>query len=236
MMTMSARRALLGLGMVGLSVLLFGAHPAQPLPGRARPYFLTPTVAPYARIAPSPDWSRLDRLSGLAARTAIDARDWDFVARKLRRTAEREVGTLSAMDRYWLGSAWWAMHQPARHVRHPSWAPDTRFSPEIALAHREGGNCESSSNGHAALLNALGVPTLPVYGYHWGAREGHVWTVSDVDGRPMLADVHLTRSSGAVWRPAAKDVMAVPTADAARAFLRRRSPDNPAQAGVVMAR
>jgi hypothetical protein len=57
--------------------------------------------------------------------------------------------------------------------------------------------------------------------------------MSDVDGRPMLADVHLTRNPWGVWRPRPEDVMSVPTREAARTFLRYRSPDNPAQSGLA---
>ena len=220
---MSSRRAPYLLGMIALSLPLLGATPLRFLPGSAMPYRVSADEG-------SVDWQRMDRLSGLARRIDSNAKSWSAVAFRLESAGQAEFGPLTAKDRYWLGSAWWALHQPD-HIRHPDWAIDARLNPDLVLRHLEGGNCDSSANGHAALLNALGVPTIPVYGYHHGAREGHVWTMSDVGGRPMLADVHLARGMAPVWRPRPEDVMATSSTEAAVTFMRLRTPDNPNQRG-----
>lgn len=223
---MLARRFLFLSGILALSLMMLGAIPMRPLPGNARPYR---SDSPAIRA----DFARQEAIAELAAGVSAPYQNWEAIAAALEARAERELGPLSPMDRYWLGSAWWGTHQPERHLTRPRWAPRTAADPALVLRHPEGGNCESSSNGHAALLNALGVPTVPVYGYHFGARESHVWTMSDVDGSLMLADVHLARNSEGVWKPKARDVMAEPTREAAEAFLRLRKPDNAAQAGVL---
>lgn len=222
---MLARRFLFLSGILALSFMLLGAKPMQVLPGEAQPYGRY--TAPLAV-----DPVRQQEISALAARISAPRGSWTSIARRLEAVATRKLGPLDAMDRYWLGSAWWATHQPARHLTRPVWAPKTQAEPDLVLAHPEGGNCESSANGHAALLTALGVPTLPVYGYHHGARESHVWTMSDVAGHPMLADIHLARDPDGVWTPRSQDVMAEPTREAAETFLRLRTPDNGEQAGI----
>lgn len=223
---MFARRVLFLSGILALSLMLLGAQPMRVLPGEVRPYG-------WSTFAVERNDARLQSISAVAARITVPRTDWSDIAARLEAVATQELGPLDAMDRYWLGSAWWAIHQPARHLTRPAWAPKVSVDPNLALAHPEGGNCESSANGHAALLNALGVPTVPVYGYHRGARESHVWTMSDVDGRPMLADVHLARDPDGLWTPRAQDVMSEPTREAARTFLRLRTPDNRDQLGIV---
>jgi hypothetical protein len=56
--------------------------------------------------------------------------------------------------------------------------------------------------------------------------------MSDVAGRPMLADIHLARDPDGNWSPRPQDVMSEPTREAADAFLRLRTPDNGEQAGI----
>lgn len=223
---MFARRVLFLSGILALSLMLLGAQPMRPMPGEALPYGVS-------GVTGVRNDARLQQISTLAARISVSHDKWASIASRLETAATEELGPLNAMDRYWLGSAWWAIHQPSQHLTRPAWAPKVSIDPNLALAHPEGGNCESSANGHAALLNALGVPTVPVYGYHLGAKESHVWTMSDVDGRPMMADVHLARDPDGIWTPRAQDVMSEPSREAALAFLRVRVPDNSGQFGVV---
>jgi len=186
------------------------------------------------------DEDRLDLLSRFAKSFRPKGDRWREIGASLRDQADRAVGPLSAMDLYWIGSAWWAANQPARHLRHPDWAPRTRRNPDLALLHPEGGNCESSANAHAALLTAMGVPSRPVYGRHVPDREGHVWVVSDVDGRPYFSDVHVARtrtvwerSPVTPWYPSEEHVQVRAGAGAVLTFLRDHLPEREADQGIV---
>lgn len=211
----------------------------QPLVGEAKP------IHPSERSAPEPDWDRLDQISRFAKRTKILDRDlrptrWEVVGKQLLVRAETELGELNSMDRYWLGNSWWAAHQPIKHVRYPKWAPMSQRDPNLALRHPLGGNCESSANGHAALMNYLGVPSRPIYGFHLGDKEGHVWVLSDVEGRPLFSDVHVARmrtqaerDSDTPWRPSPVNVQVRANAADLSAFLSLHEPHNPLERGFL---
>ncbi|AIE85621.1 hypothetical protein [Fimbriimonas ginsengisoli] len=181
----------------------------------------------------APDWDRLDRLTGIARSVDLTCRSWRTVADSLRIEAVKEMGALTPTDLYWLGSAWWAFHEPACHLRYPRWAADTARQPNLALLHPEGGNCESSANGHAALLSYLGVPSRTVYGKLMPSGEGHVWTISDVDGVPLAADVHLARATewertmNMPWRPSPAQIQLPSGFQEALRFTRLHRPDDP---------
>jgi hypothetical protein len=179
------------------------------------------------------DWDRLDRLTEVARNCEIRADDWRLVARRLETEGRRVLGRLTMTDAYWLGTAWWAFHQPSRHLHYPAWAPKSVLDPNVALRHAEGGNCESSANGHAALLAFLGVPSRTVYGHLLPSGEGHVWTISDVDGVPMAADVHVarpdeeTRRFGLPWRPSPAQIQTTASYAEALRFAVLHRPENP---------
>lgn len=178
-----------------------------------------------------PDWSRLDQVATLARGCNPASSTWSSVANSLR-SAARCLGPLSQRETYWLGTSWWAYHQPARHLKYPNWAPESVVEPELALRHPEGGNCESSANGHAALLTYLGIPSRTVYGRLLPSGEGHVWTISDIDGRPLAADVHLARATPferfrpIVWRPSPAQVMLTGSYEEAMRFEHVHSPED----------
>lgn len=209
----------------------FGCGGRSTFVGYARP------IDSHVRSAPR-DEVRMDRLTETARQVGFEP-TLEGAARKLRAAAESELGPLSGFDRFWLGTAWWAFHQPATHTNYPSWAPDVRHDPNLALRHPEGGNCESSANAHAALLSFLEVPSKAVYGHYGPKREGHVWTISDVDGLPLSADVHLARATlaerrgEATWRPSTLQIQVDSNLEGARTFLRKHRPEDVRMTGLA---
>lgn len=198
-----------------LTLMVTGPNPTRGDLNCVRPSAIVGSALPFRPGSPRDpiDVARAIRVQEFARICSVKGKTWAQVGDRLRREAEAALGPLSEYDRYWLGTSWWAFHQPLTHIHYPRWAERCRIDPDLPLRHPEGGNCESSAIGHAMLLQYLGIPSRPVYGRLMPEDEGHVWTVSDVDGRPFLADVHLARATQAErsgrepWKPTTAQVM-----------------------------
>lgn len=187
---------------------------------------------------PSPiDWRRLDTISEVAKRVPVGS-TWDAVADALGAAEARAVGPLSALDRYWAASAWWAAHQPVEHVDWVPWADQAARDPQSILNHLDDpGNCVTSATGHIALLRRLGVAATKVSGLDQCGR-GHRWVRCEVGGMSLFADVHnarmhpFDRETDAPWRPSPHEIEVQPTLLGVLDFLQWHHPYEDADQGL----